>query len=761
MHKTVKFHQNQQGIYGDHNDAQAHVKQTFDHLIADAVTSQSRFAGFSATKDAATLCAITPGRLYVAGAIYTKEDIGNTIDFFSTLPLSTEKIVAIVASGAEVETEDEERKFLIDATTRATQIQTVPTTVHRVATLSTVAGTESASPVKPTVSSDLVTIAWVTLDTIGIKSIEMNTAAQIESIQNNDARLIDMESWRGSVGNRLDTLATDISGLAQQGAGRGDSGLAYQLASDVARLKELNELEDSHTDYGADRYLTDGESDTDHVNYLATVEEGVRFSNDGEDEFALELFNPINPDIVVSNGFLLPKYTERRRLLIDTFYEELSISQYAYQTVNYVERTMSRTRIRYGNSKTTCTNSTWWRAGTYDPVSNIFTKAGDTWEVVSGDPLRNHRHVRLRRFWSDTYEETYWDRIVNNASVNGSVVAQTFLNSQVGWMTSLDLYLHQVGPSGDLHILLTKTKNGKPDADNVLATATLAYADMAVGWNNLAWPATLLSPGARYGVILVTGGNHYVGLAEGARYAQGTLFYSTDGAFYQGDLTKDVMFGVNCAEFDYNRVEVEMDALSLSGGISDIDLMAEMAVPEGTALSFEIQPGGSGAWLPIEEVASGNTVLYGLPALCKFRAVFTGTPDAHPGINLTTSRMNISRPRTTLTHISEAVTLASATQSFKVNVLLENYYETNHDLTCVIDDVTNATAGIAAATVTDVDLGPDPQGTDANHKRIRRTFEWTAAEITLATSEIVIQLDGATSSALDTFHVSERVHLAF
>ena len=65
--------------------------------------------------------------------------------------------------------------------------------------------------------------------------------------------------------------------------------------------------------------------------------------------------------------------------------------------------------------------------------------------------------------------------IVQNSSVNGSVVAQTFLNSQVGWMTRFHLYLDQVGPSGDLSILLTLTKNGAPDPNNVIATATLAH----------------------------------------------------------------------------------------------------------------------------------------------------------------------------------------------------------------------------------------------------------------------------------------------
>lgn len=759
MSKKVKFHQNQQGVYTDHNDVQMHVEKAFDNLVYDAVTPQARYAGCLVEQATATSVSVAVGRLYKEGRVYTHEDAAYTIDFFSSLPVSTEKIVAIVLSGSTIETDNEQRKFLVDATKRATQVQTVPTTVHRAATIGTQAGTEAATPAKPTVSSDLVVVAWVTLNTTGVASIEMNTDAALESIQNNDARLIELEDWRDEAGNRLDTLAADISGISEATSEAANEGLMLQIAADVARTKELLEIEDSYADYGADRYLDSGESDTDHVNFLAKVEEGVRFSSEAEDEFALELFNPIDPTVIVSNGFLLPLYTNKRRLTVQGYTQKLSINQYTSQTLDFKRRSISRRRVRYGQQFAVCTNSHWWQSGRYDPVRRIFFKDGDTFEI-SNDP-RGGKFFRARKFWKDTFRKTYWKRIVTTSSVNGSVIAQTFLNSQVGWMTAFHLYLREVGPSGDITILLCETKDGKPDPDAVIGTATLAKADMIVGWNEVAWPATLLEPGQRYGFILSTQGSHHVGLAQGSRYAQGTLFYSTDGAFFQGDLTKDLMFAIDCAEFAYNRVEVEMDALSLSGGLTDIDLLLDAGVPDGTDLSFEVQPGGSGVWYPLQEVADGNTALVGLPALCKFRAVFTGSPDAHPGINLVTSRMNISRPRTTFKHISEAVTFAGTTQSVKVTVLLENYYETNHNLTCVIDDVTNASAAIAPATTTDVDLGPDPLGDDANHKRIRRTFEWTATELPVATGEIVITLDGATSSALDIFHVSERVHLAF
>jgi len=122
------------------------------------------------------------------------------------------------------------------------------------------------------------------------------------------------------------------------------------------------------------------------------------------------------------------------------------------------------------------------------------------------------------------------------------------------------------------------------------------------------------------------------------------------------------------------------------------------------------------------------------------------------------SEVRSSRPRTTFAHISTGITPASATQSIRVTVQLADFYETNHDLDCVVHDITNVSNDIAPATVMDEDMGAVD---DANHRRIRRTFEWTSTELPAATSEFKIQLDGTTTSALDTFIVEERVHLTF
>lgn len=754
MEKKYKFQENMIGYHSDHNSIQEFTEQSLDHIVGDGITDDLNYAGFLISQTSAAEVTLAIGRVFSAGEVYNK-DVPFVVNLLPHLPATTSKIVAIVASTSTSETNTQPMEFVIDAENGETQSQAVNTEIHRLVTISEVIGLESAAPIKPTVGSGLATIGWVTLDNTGVIAIEMNDAQLLPSVKKNNTRLKVIEDWRSSIGQRVETLGSDITALANRQSNVADNTIMYEMAADIARLKEANELEDGYASYGADRFLGDDESDTDHVNYLARIEEGIRFSFDAEDDVPIDIANQYDSSIKISNSFLLPDYNEVTRISVANPDDSLPISQYDFQTVEWEQKTIARTRIRYGATTTVCTNSAWWRSGRYDAAKGIFHRGGGTWQYAGN----NGKWFRLRRFWYDSWDEMYWSAIVDDHSVAGSMCAQTFLNSQDTWMTSLKLLFDQVGPSGDVTVVLTETLHGKPDMSKALMSVTLSHADIlaAPNWTKIPWPATFLAKGNHYSLCFITGGNHYLSSTNGSNYGQGTFFYNTDGAFFQGDLEKDVCFEIGAAQFKATRLEVNLDPLSLSGGMSDIDILAELAVPDGAELHFEIQPSG-GEWMPIDEVVSGNHALHGLPALCYFRAVFLGTRDAMPGINLAGSNVKIYRPRTTGKHISEPIDLASATQDFKVKLLIEEYHEANHNMTMTLDDVTNGTTGIAPATITDKELGT---GDDADHKRIERTFTWTATELPVATSQVVLITDFDTTSALDTFHGSERVHLAF
>lgn len=762
MEKLVLFRERQEVTADDLSNTGNFARDSMDHIVHDGIQDGNGWAEFNVAETGVAEVTVDPGRLYFSGAVYVAED-DNVFDLIGNLPNTNYKWVAIVGYGNSVDTDTQPRDFLVDATTGATEPAAVSMQRLRKAEIATIVGVEAPQPAKPTIGSGNILIAWVYLDPTGVSSITMAEEYRLPQAARNAQDIDALEAWKDTVGPQIDALRSLIASLQAQLDGVASNSFDIDpLYIDMARVKEALELEDSYTDYDADRFLDTDESDTENVNYLAKVEEGVRFSDDASQMTNLDVFNPLNPDVVVSNNMLLPKFTEVRRVRVYPFHEELSISQYTYQSHAMRERTVSRTRIRYGEEKTVCTNNNWWRSGRYDPVQGVFHKDGDTWELISGNP-NGHGKLRLRRFWVDTYEEHYWDRICVDHTINGQQIGQTFLNASDGWLTSIGLYFTKAGGTGNVSVALAQVKNGAPDVDNLIGITTLAVEDILTSADGttetkVTFPATFLEGGKRYAIVLTTGGNHYVAMAQGTEYAQGTFFYSVDGAYQMGTFDKDMMFSLYFAKFNKIRTVVDLEAMSLSGGITDIDILAPMVLPESCSLSFEVQV--SGVWQRLEEVQSGNTVLYGLPPLLPFRAVFTGTNDVQPGINMLESVLMYSRPRTTFKHISSEYTLASSTQDFKVVAIIENYYETNHDLACTIL-IDGTGSEVAAASVSDVELDPPVDARSVNHKRIKRTWTWTATEITSAMSSVKIVANGTTSSALDTFHLGERVHLAF
>jgi hypothetical protein len=763
--KLVHYRDRQELQAADLNNTGEFLRGSLDHIVYDGISDQKHWVEFTVTKTATAEVTVGEGRIYSNGAVYVAET-ETVFDVLAHLPAVNGKYAAIVGWGQNVDTDTQPRDFLIDAMEGTTEPQAVSMQKLRKANINIVYGTEAAQPQKPTIDSANVVIAWVLLSPSDVESIEMEVSNKLPQVNRNKVSIDALEAWKSLVSSRVDALASELAKLIGKISGLGSDSDIAGLAADVARLKELNELEDNYSDYGADRFLDTEESNLLDVNFLAKVEEGVRFDDDAANETAIALFNPIEPHVKVSSGLILPYYTERFVPVVSGYQQAQSISQYTYGSHSCKQLSISRTRIRYGEEKTICTNARWWRDGTYDRATGIFRNGNETWEVLQNHTLTRGGPVvavRLRRFWVDTYQETYWEHIVTNHVINGSLIGQTFLQPQTAWVTGIGLYFTSKGPSGDVNVLICETEHGQPALGKVIAKSTLAYANILTSTNGatvtkVPFQPTLLEAGKRYAIVLITGGNHYVGMANGTAYAQGTFFVSVDGAYQIGTFERDMMFSLYQAQFPVTRREINLQALSLSGGISNIDIMASMAVPESCALTFECQIGG--VWKPLSEVVSGNTIFYGLPPLVPFRAVFTGTTDIQPGIDTTNSRLFYSRPRTTFKHISENITVSTPTRTFKVIVILENYYETNHNLTCTIQ-VGGSGGEISPGSVTDVELDPPVDARSVNHKRIKRTFSWTTAQILSNQTIFRITLDGTTTSALDTFHVAERVHLAF
>jgi len=549
---------------------------------------------------------------------------------------------------------------------------------------------------------------------------------------------------------------------------------AYATKIEVVDLTEqLEELRQkvyepgAYIYYGTDHFLDETSTDATKTGYDAVINEGVRFPTAGSATTTLALLNPNNTFVTVNNGFVLPKYGHGLRMSLSGYASEVRMAQYSFETTTVRQLFRTRERRRYGATREVCSNATWWRQGTYDLAANVFTRNGETWEVTNGIPdvmpngqripNGNVHWIRLRQYWIDTYQEPYWDRVTTTTTLNGQQVAQTFLNSQDGWLSQVGLYFSRKAASGDVTVLVCETSFGMPDLQRVISRTTVPVASILTGSasggaglpslveTKVPITPTYLVAGRRYALVLVTTGDHYVAMTNTDNgVVQGTFFVSTDGAFFAGNLIDDLKMRLYFAKFERSRLSIELTPLQLAGGILDIDILNEGVTPPACRTDFEVQI--NGAWVPLDGAPNGPN-LTGLPAILPLRVTLTGTTDLMPGFGLNDSQAIVSRPKTAFTWLGATKTLGSPTTSLKIITDLQAYDETKHDCTVTLK------TGATLATTETADVVQDetlPNGT------LRRTsvFNITSA------SKYEVRIVGSTTTAAELFLVSELIEFA-
>lgn len=757
--RIVKFDDTQQVTFDDFQNLSQDPRDAMDVTVGEAIETAAKYSGGAVTRTATTKITVaTPLYLFKQGRVYSREDAnGVEVDLLAHLPSSgNSRIVAVVLQGQEVSDETEERDFEIDGTTFPPVVEAQPkaTRVYRRAEVSLVVGTAAPTPVKPAVDTALLPIAYVTLTSTEVSaSIEQVEDNRIVPLGAAVSRVKSIETWRNQAEPAIDGLRSDVATLQGAAKAKESRHLTRYLLEQTARLNAAIGIDPNVAFSQGDFFLDETDSDTTHVDYLARVEEGLRFDHANYDEMALALKVPSDTRFVVhADGLLLPKYSDETLISVMGRDSEVALSNAGAQSVDYRKRTVSKTRLRWGNSMTVCTNSVWFRTGRYDVSQNVFYKNGETWQIVAGDPTINHSAIRLTKYWFDTYEEVYWDRIVSTASYVGNVGAETFLVPRSAWVRKLRLGFSRVDTGGDVRVLITKTTtSGAPDPQNVLSEATIAQADIKTYPNltEVTLPPVLLEAGQRYAFVLITAGNHWLALVENNKYAQGSFFTSTDGAWFQGDISRDACFEVVACAFEAPRLVIDLDNWNLDGGLTDIDLMLQQIAPDPniTNITFEVRIGG--VWTPMGEVASGNHPLYGQPASVDARMVLQGTTELMPGIHIGTSFATLSRPRTAFTHISGARATGVNVDEVEIVALLEHYDEANHDCTATL------LVGAGFDTEETADAVSDQVLLDGTVKRT-----WTFTGLT-PTQEYKRKFTGATSSALSVFHVAEVTDAAY
>ena len=270
-----------------------------------------------------------------------------------------------------------------------------------------------------------------------------------------------------------------------------------------------------------------------------------------------------------------------------------------------------------------------------------------------------------------------------------------------------------------------------------------AEAGASVGNTELAIAlhGALVESGKRYALVLVSGAGHRVGFCEGTEYTQGILMYAQDGAYFTQAAERDLMLRLNFARFNSPRAVVQMQPLQLAGGIQELDMLYDAAVPAGCRLVWEYQTGGQ--WRPITAESSPQ---FGGAALVPLRALFIGTQDLMPALRPSTAQVTVSRRGNAFVHVSTNRVLSTPSKTIRVRLLLEDFdAAAGHTVDCRL-----IVGGALVAATSHRDEVVDGRS-------FWREFRWTLGA---DTASYRIRIDGAGVTGAHPWHVAERYDLA-
>lgn len=725
MENQVIFRDYQEQQASDHNNIQTHVRASADHFANDVVTKSNRYAGFEVTKSAQAEVKVSPGRLYErGGAIYSRAATV-TQGMVPYLASAAQRIITVSVYGQEVETDIQERDFLVDTETGRTQPDAVPMLRSRSAELVFTQGAESADPQPPPIPTTHAIIAYILVDNLSVVSVTMAAEFAVVSTESLHARTNALEAFRDQIEPRVTSIASDLAALTNQVSGSTSQADFLRLAAELVALKKRMDVPELALATHFDDFSTIDHSDTTNtaaLGYDANVDSGLRFPLANMSIKSMNIFSANDPNASFVSGTLLPRYASVLKLSTGAYHSEIGIAQYGFQTTEIVQKTVSKTRLRYGPYW-------YWYYPYY--LKNMGGFRFVVWSWVRG-------------YWYETYEETYTTEEVVNHSIAGAMVGQTFLNANDTWATRLGFYVRKKAANENISVALCEVTNGQPDMSRAILVQSYPHASIVTGWNVMNIAPTFLQGGHRYALVFISNANHTFGMAQGQSYIDGTFFYSTDGEYFLGDLTKDLMIQVYGAKFNSAQVAIELEALNLDGGINSIDLETAMVQPGSTKLIFEFQPNGSGTWFPLNE--TNVTGLNGVPPLCRFRARFVGTRDMQTGFNITNSKVTLRRPKTTLKHVSKVITYPSS-KELRVKCTVEGFQTTPHDLNCQVR---------IGSTTFDADI-EEVVLKDADARRYEITYRFNLAA---NSTSCRIIFTGTTTAASNIFHANERIFWA-
>jgi len=419
----------------------------------------------------------------------------------------------------------------------------------------------------------------------------------------------EMSAVRSRV-DQLDTLSQGmISALSKLGAPDGPTWSTYDLTSN------------------------DTVSDMTDPMYRANVENGIRYPFDAYIVVNIDRRNP--DDWAKIGNVLLPAHSTT---VTNAFTGAIgSVATAAINASQYPA--FSKTVERYGYGRLVYVYGRYYLYG---------------WRI----------YPSYYRYYSDA---TYFETITT--PLDGSQVAQTFQVTTPQILKGLRLWSSTAGSglTTPPTVWITESSFGMPDTAKVIGRANVV-ADAAYLAGQGATAASLtdsahvkfalvepiyLQPGKSYAfVVLVPGGATYNLYTTANGYAKGGLFYTQDSAMWTQDLAKDLLFAFETATFTAGTQYVEINPLSVSGGIASVKSEFSAIIPESTTVSLEVDI--NGIWHDVSVIDGIDQ----LPPYTPARLKVVATATAAPVIDTIKSRVTAFRAAPTMRFTAKARPIA-------------------------------------------------------------------------------------------------------
>ena len=763
MHKLVEFTYAEMASPQDFSNIGIFGREAVDGITGTALAWPNHWGRMTVTQISTTQVSITAGELYDDGVVYRMDDL-EPIDLQSYTPyvVTDDRWLAIIARPATetvntlrgIETGEQP---LVESVPVETS---VPKINRRYVTFVIQAGLIGPAPQpKPTVNAGDTAVAYVRITTAGIQEVVPGENWRIKSVYELDGRVTVLEGRLDLTIQRTATLETDLANISAKMRDIPRPEIIQQMQRDLGATRRQLDLPDAARAYWFDQGLKQDDWDKNHVDWLGRVREGMRFGYAQIVDSQMTLATPADPKLRITGNLALPAYTEEVRIEVDGVGGSRDISDQVHSVTTAVQRTISGTSVSYGASFVACENYAGWddletvhigETFNVDGVTYVSQgladnedpdpqdKANFDWVSYNADPAQaGHRGYAVQQVRYESWSSTYWDNVVEEFGVNGSIYGQTFLISQTMIATSLDLKVERVGSTGNVHLFICEVSpTGAPQFVKVVANSELTPAQMARGWVNfpLAKP-TLMDAGKRYAWYTVTVGNHALATVSGNKFAQGSLFWATDGIWAQGDNLNDFCFRINAAKFTSTRTVIEFSSLNCPDGISEMQLLYNGFSPAGTAIAWEIKPEGDTEWYPI--LTGDPAPLVGLPAQVGLRLTLIGTTALAPAILLdNTARAAVMRIRPTSVHVTDELALGVTSETIVVVAVMDNFDPAYNSTAMTI--IAGGTTHAADTVETEIDYFRPTR------RKITSTFDLTGAGVTavrvrptMATSNVV------------------------